>query len=158
MMRRISMAARDELVAAVAGRYAQGDRGERGRILDEFAAVTGYHRKHAMRLLRAGQVNQRCAPRPGRRVYDDAVREALVVIWEASDRICGKRLRTLVPILLDAMERHGHLQLAAEVRAGLLAMSAATIDRALREVRECAGGRPRRRAAPSAAIRRSVPV
>ena len=38
------MAARDELVAAVAGRYAQGDRGERGRILDEFAAVTGYHR------------------------------------------------------------------------------------------------------------------
>src|SRR5436305_8959002 len=98
MMRRISMAARDELVAAVAGRYAQGDRGERGRILDEFAAVTGYHRKHAMRLLRAGQVNQRCAPRPGRRVYDDAVREALIVVWEASDRICGKRLRPLAQL------------------------------------------------------------
>jgi hypothetical protein len=44
------MAARDELVAAIAGRYAQGDRAERGRILDEFAAVTGFHRKHAMRL------------------------------------------------------------------------------------------------------------
>jgi hypothetical protein len=39
-MRRIRMAARDELVAAIAGRYAQGDRVERGRILDEFAAVT----------------------------------------------------------------------------------------------------------------------
>ena len=37
------MAARDELVAAVADRYARGDRGERGRILDEFAAVTGFH-------------------------------------------------------------------------------------------------------------------
>jgi hypothetical protein len=49
-MRRISMAARDELAAAIAGRYAQGDRAERGRILDEFAAVTGFHRKHAMRL------------------------------------------------------------------------------------------------------------
>ena len=59
------MAARDELVAAVADRYARGDRGERGRILDEFAAVTGYHRKHAMRLLRAGQVNRRSGPRPG---------------------------------------------------------------------------------------------
>ena len=45
------MAARDELVAAIAGRYAQGDRAERGRILDEFVAVTGFHRKHAMRLL-----------------------------------------------------------------------------------------------------------
>ena len=57
------MAARDELVAAIAGRYAQGDRAERGRILDEFAAVTGFHRKHAMRLLRAGQVTRRCGPR-----------------------------------------------------------------------------------------------
>ena len=60
------MAARDELVAAVAGRYAQGDRGEQGRILDEFAAVTGYHRKHAMRLLRgwAGEPTLRTAARP----------------------------------------------------------------------------------------------
>ena len=67
-------------------------------------------------------------------MYDVAVREALIVVWEASDRVCGKRLRPLVPILVEAMERHGHLQLAPEVRAGLLAMSAATIDRALREV------------------------
>src|SRR5712672_3606300 len=102
-MRRISMAARDELVAAIAGRYAQGDRAERGRILDEFAAVTGFHRKHAMRLLRTGQVNRRSGPRPGRRVYDDAVIEALIVVWEASDRVCGKRLRPLVPVLIEAM-------------------------------------------------------
>jgi hypothetical protein len=69
------MVARDELVAAVTDRYARGDRGERGRILDEFAAITGYHRKHAMRLLRVGQVNRRYGPRPGRRIYDEAVRE-----------------------------------------------------------------------------------
>jgi hypothetical protein len=47
---------------------------------------------------------------------------------QLSDRICGKRLRPLVPILLEAMERHGHVQLVPEVRARLLAMSAATID------------------------------
>jgi hypothetical protein len=152
------MAARDELVAAVADRYAMGDRGERGRILDEFAAVTGYHRKHAMRLLRAGQVNRRRGPRPCRRIYDEAVREALIVVWEASDRICGKRLRPLLSILVEAMERHGHLQLVPEVRARLLAMSAATIDRALRDIRRQAGTATRRRSAPSAAIRRSVPI
>ncbi len=152
------MTTRDELVAAIAARYAQGDRIERGRILDEFAAVTGFHRKHAMRLLRAGQPNRRSGPRPGRRVYDDAVREALIVVWEASDRVCGKRLRPLVPILVEAMERHGHLRLAQEVRISLLAMSAATIDRALRDVRRHVGGATRRRAAPSTAVRRSVPV
>lgn len=157
-MGQISMATRDELVSALAGRYAASDRKERGRILDEFAAVSGLHRKHAMRLLRTGQTGQRSGSRPARRLYNDAVREALIVIWEASDRICGKRLRPLVPILVEAMERHGHLQLVAEVRAGLEAMSAATIDRALRETREPGGGRKRRNAPPSAAIRRNVPV
>jgi hypothetical protein len=86
------------------------------------------------------------------------VREALIVIWEASDRICGKRLRPLLPILVEAMERHGHLQLPPEVRTRLLAISAATIDRALRDIRQQAGTATRRRSAPSAAIRRSVPV
>jgi hypothetical protein len=63
------------------------------------------------------------------------------VLWEASDRICGKRLRPLVPMMLEAMERHGHLQLISEVRTGLLAMSAATMDRALREAKGQSGRR-----------------
>jgi hypothetical protein len=151
------MATRDELVRAVAARYAYASRVERGRILDEFVAVTGFHRKHAMRVVRAGQPARRSGPRPQQRLYDEAVREALVVVWEASDRICGKRLRPLLPLLVDAMERHDHLQLEPAVRTGLLAMSAATIDRSLRAVRQQAGIR-RQGTAPSAAIRRSVPV
>src|SRR3979490_146795 len=130
-MRRIRMGGRGGSVAAIAGRYAQGDRAERGRILDEFAAVTGFHRRHAMRLLRAGQVTRRCGPRPGRRIYDEAVREALIVIWEASDRICGKRLRPLLPILVEAMEQHGHLQLVPADRTALLATTALTVHRAV---------------------------
>jgi hypothetical protein len=157
-MGQVSMATRDELVVALKDRYISSKRPERGRILDEFVAVSGLHRKHAMRLLRAGQPSHRSGPRRARRLYNDAVREALIVLWEASDRICGKRLRPLVPILVEAMEQHGHIQLAHEVRVALLAMSAATIDRALHEVREPGGGRKRRHAPPSAAIRRSVAV
>ncbi len=97
------MTTRDELVVALAGRYALGSRADRGRMLDEFAALTGHHRKHAMRLLRAGVPGGRSSLRPERRVYDQATREALIVVWEASDRICGKRLRPLVPILVSAM-------------------------------------------------------
>ena len=108
-MRRVSMATRDELVAAVIERYSKGGRDEKGRVLDEFVAVTGFHRKHAMRVLRGGQANRRSAPRPERRLYNGAVREALIVLWEASDRVCGKRLKALAPILVEAMERHGHL-------------------------------------------------
>ena len=139
-MGRVSMATRDDLVTALSARYGASPRSERGRILDEFVAVTGVHRKHAMKLLRAGRASRGIGPRLGRRLYDTAMREALVVLWEASDRICGKRLRPMMPILLEAMERHGHLCPASEIRAGLLAMSAATIDRSLREVRDLAGG------------------
>lgn len=84
--------------------------------------------------------------------------QALIVLWEASDRICVKRLKALIPVLLDAMEWHGHLELASEIRRRLLAMSAATIDRALRDVREAAGGGKRRRSASSTALRRSIPI
>ena len=89
------MGRRDELVAAIAERYSRADRAERGRIVDEFTAVSGFHRKQAMRVLGVGQPNRRSGTRPGRRIHDDVTRKALIVIWEASDRICGKRLRPL---------------------------------------------------------------
>ena len=124
-MRRVSMATRDELLMALAARYRGSGRADKTRILDEFASVTGYHRKHAMRLLRAGPPGQAPAARPERRVYNAALREALIVLWEASDRICGKRLKAMIPTLLPAMERHGYLDLMPEIRAALLAISAA---------------------------------
>ena len=152
------MGTRDELLAAVAARYRAATRTEKGRILTEFAEISGYHRKHAERLLRREHVVDRSRPRPARRVYDQAVREALVVLWEASDRICGKRLKPLIPLLVPAMERHGHLALDEEVRARLLEISAATIDRVLAPVRAVGSGDRRRRTAHSSAVRRSVPI
>lgn len=102
------MATRAELVAAVGERYRSADRRSKGRVLDEFVAVTGFHRKHAVRLLRKRRPVKATGSRSERSIYDEAVRTMLVVLWEASDRLCGKRLRPLVPILLEAMERHRH--------------------------------------------------
>ena len=51
-MRKVSMATRAELILAIRGRYASAGRPEKAKILDEFVALTGFHRKHAMRLLR----------------------------------------------------------------------------------------------------------
>ena len=94
---------------------------------------------------------------PRSRIYDEAVRSALAVLWEAADRICGKRLKEAIPILLDAMERYGHLQLEVEVRRRVLSMSAATMDRLLKPVRE-AGKQGRRRAGINTPLRRSIAV
>ena len=75
------------------------------------------------------------AQRLGRTIYSEAVREALVVLWETADRICGKRLKAILPGLIAAMERHGHLPLDPNVRQLLLAASPATIDRLLCPIR-----------------------
>jgi hypothetical protein len=152
------MAARKELIAAIGARYREASTSEKSAILDEFVAVTRFHRKHAIRVL--GSARQGAAPaRQARnRTYDEAVRQALIVLWEAGDRVCGKRLKPLVPVLIEAMERHGHLDLDPEVRTKLLHVSAATIDRALGPARAPADGVRRRRPGVGAAIRRSVPV
>lgn len=156
MGKKISGATRAELVKAIGERYGAGSRVDKLRILDEFVALTGYHRKHAIRVLN-GRAAKRKQRRSRTRLYDEAVREAVVVLWEASDRICGKRLKPLLPILLAALEGHGHMQLDQAVRSRLLAASAATIDRMLAPTRASVG---RRRSPVGAkpAIRRSVPV
>jgi len=154
-MRAISMATRAELIEVTRSRYTSAPKLQKQRILDEFAAVTGYHRKHAMRLLRSG-LAEKASKRPERRIYDEAVRTALIVVWEASDRICGKRLQPSIGPMIDAMERHGHLELEGEVRRRLLTMSPSTIDRVLRDVKIAAGNRVRR--GPANGIRQTIPV
>jgi hypothetical protein len=154
--KRISMATRTELIAAIKERYWASQRAAKSRMLSEFVAVSGYHRKHAIRLLR----ERPSAPllrRAAHRVYGSEVRDALIVLWETSDRVCSKRLQPLIPVLLPALEQHGKLVLDDRQRERLLSISAATIDRLLSEVRIAAAGGRRRRAGLSSAIRRSGP-
>ena len=166
MARQISMATRAELLDAVGVRYRAAVRVERSRILDEFAAVTGYHRKHAIRLLadggkrgeKLGASEAPASATPRRRTYGVEVRDALIQLWEVADRVCSKRLRPMVPVLLPALERHGRVVLDDATRAKLLAVSAASIDRLLAGVRLVAGGGRRRPAGFGSAVRRSVPV
>jgi len=156
MRRRIKLTTRRELAAAIGQRYRTGDRKSKKLILDEFTKVTAYHRKHAIRIL-TGQPAFPPMRSAASRIYGEAVKEALIVLWEAADRICGKRLKALLPQLVEAMERHKHLQLEPQVRAPLLAMSPATIDRLLCAVREHAyGGRKKRTALNR--VRKMVPV
>lgn len=110
-MARLQQDARRDIVQAISERYAAATKVEKAKILDEFVAITGYHRKHAIRVLKKpeGQLESTKVRSSRPRVYDEAVCEALVVLWEASDRICGKRLKPLLPILVSALERRNLL-------------------------------------------------
>jgi hypothetical protein len=157
----ISMGARREVLSAVVERYRSAGRVEKGRILDALCRTTGWHRKHAFRALRRRVANKAVeseAPRERKRRYGTTIKDALTALWEASDRVCGKRLVAMIPTLLPALAQHGRLQLGEGEQARLLAVSAATIDRMLGDVRVAAAGGRRRRAGFYSAIRREVPI
>jgi hypothetical protein len=147
---------RAELANAIRARYRSATGGQKHKILDEFIAVTGYHEKSAIRALNAEPMAKGRQTRTRVSLYDEAARAVLIVLWEASDRVCGKRLRALLPILLPALERNGHLHLDEAMRQKILAMSASTIDRSLRVPRSATRSRKPRRAVPEP--RRRVPV
>jgi len=160
MDKKISTQTKEELIEVLGQRYRESLKMMKARILDEFVAVSGYHRKHAIRLL--GDVQHIRTQPPtseigsSRRIYDEAVKEALIIVWEAADRICGKRLKAVLPDLADAMERHGHLQLDPNVRKLLFKVSAATIDRLLSPIRDRTRSRRKRRRSPK--VSTQVPV
>jgi hypothetical protein len=153
----ISRTARVELARSVRRRYQAASGKRKKQILSEFIAITGYHPKYAVQLLNA---EESAVPEKRHRqrhtVYDEAAKQTLIVLWEASDRVCGKRLHPLLPILLPALERHGHLKLDEAVRTQVLKMGSATIDRLLRTPRNATRAKRRRRVTPE--IRRRIPI
>ena len=74
--------AKQELLATIRDRYRASSKREKSLILDEFIAVTGHHRKHGIRLLEQSSDDGEQRPaKKGRRIYDEAVRQALIVVW-----------------------------------------------------------------------------
>jgi hypothetical protein len=121
----------------------------------------GLARKHAMRALRrwvGDKAVEPAIPRERKRRYGATIKDALTALWEASDRVCGKRLVAMIPTLVPALAQHGRLQLGEDEQAQLLAVSAATIDRMLGQVKIAAAGGRRRRAGFYSAIRPDVPI
>jgi len=124
-----SLAWRGVQLEALRDRYRGSTRAEKGRILDEFVSQTGYHRKHAVRLLRQGVRRARQA------FYDEAVTAALVAVWEAAGRVGSRRLTALLPGLVASLTQQGRLPNNPLLRGKLLSVSEATIDRILAPVR-----------------------
>ncbi len=154
MTTKMTQAMRMELANAVRDRYAMAAHKDKRRILEEFVAATGYHEKSAIRVLNSLPEPKLRQTRQRPSLYDEAARGALIVLWEASDRVCGKRLKALLPILLPALERNKHLKLEIEIRCKILSMSAATIDRLLQTPRRTALTKKPRRIVPE--LRRRI--
>ena len=131
MEAKMSQHSKRELVQRLQPRYLKADRKEKTRILDEFVAVTGMHRKAAIRRLRQ-QSKPTQEYRGRQKTYTGSVVSALVKIWRICGGICGKRLQPILADMAASLERHQELKLDEATKTLLLAVSPATIDRLLR--------------------------
>jgi len=98
-----------EYTEAVKGRYLRASKKEKGRSLDEFTQVIGYHRKAVVRLLHRGKSPRSVKHRGRPRRYGPEVAEAVRMVWEATDRLCSKRLR--LPLTGYLVCNIGHIPL-----------------------------------------------
>jgi len=115
-------------------RYAKADRAGRSGLLDEFCALTGYHRKYAISLLRQPADSRAPGSTPRRRgeTYSEASIRALECIWKAAGYPWSVRLKAMVPQWLPWARQHVR-GLTPEVEAEVLRISARQIDRRLEE-------------------------
>ncbi len=150
-----------EYAQALRSRYLGVSRAEKGKMLDEFTQVTGLHRKAAIRLLhRLGQ--PRAGPsaegRGRPRKYGTGEAEALRVVWEASDRLCSKRLQPFLPEMVKVLRQHGEQIIYAATETKLCRMSPSTIDRLLRPHRRLGGRRGLTTTKPGSLLKSSIPI
>ncbi len=147
-----------EYAEALRGRYFKASKEEKGKMLDEFTKVTGLHRKAAIRLLhwpgRAGVSKRRGRPRR----YGTGVAEALRAVWEASDRLCSKRLQPFLHEMIRVLRQHGEQQIDASTEGQLCRMSPSTIDRLLRNYRKFGGRRGLSTTRPGSLLKSSIPI
>lgn len=153
------MAERRAVTKQMARRYSKASKKDKGRMLDELCALTGWTRRHARRALAEAIDPPQRAPRPPRpRTYGPEVLEPLRMIWATLNGPAGKRLAPFMSEIVKALERCGELHLRPEVRDKLLRVSAATIDRMLAPERARLQVRGRSGTKPGSLLKRQIPI
>jgi len=131
----MSLSAKREALARIHGRYERAGRPHKTRILDEFCAICGYHRKAALRLLNRPLRTTRPKRSGPKILYEAALLlPVLKAVWLASDQLCSKLLKAALPEWLAHQERRG-APLPEALKEKLLQISPAQIDRLLRPAR-----------------------
>lgn len=132
----MSLNSKQELVEVLRPRYLKAGKVEKQKILDEFTSATGYHRKHAIRVLKNRVARRQRRKRTGfSPIYRGAVVEALEQIWAIYGHICSKRLQPFLPEAIRVLERCQEIELSEETKELLLQISSASIDRCLGPLR-----------------------
>jgi hypothetical protein len=153
----MSQKTRTELLRKLRRHYGKAGAEYKRKLLDQAQEMLGYHRKAAIRALRAPELIPGPRIITGRPTTYEPKKLVpwLRPIWQATDYACGRRLVAMLPEWIPAYEQHER-RLPGEVREKLLAASGRTLDRLLEPLR--VGGAGRCLTRPGTLLRHQIPI
>jgi hypothetical protein len=153
----MSQTARKEILTKLRRRYRNAGGEHKRKLLDQAQDLLGYHRKAAIRALRAPQTEPVPCIITGRPLTykPELLLPWLRPIWQATDYACGRRLEAMLPEWIPAYEQHER-KIPSEAREKLLQASARTLDRLLKPLR--IHGRSRSLTRPGTLLRQQIPI
>jgi len=152
-----------EYAKAIYDRYKSASRREKATILDEFCTTCGYHRKHAIRLLRSFKRPKKPKPKKLKKrgrppiYHGKAILKPLKKVWLAANLPCSKRLKIILPLWLPGyQDQFGNLD--KKTIKKLKSLSPSTIDRLLNPTKIEYTKRGRSTTKPGTLLRKQIPI
>jgi Integrase core domain len=162
---KIDMAARRQVTNKLRAQYRRASKSDKGAILDRVVSTTGMGRSTARRMLSGPKLADPAEQVDGRslrpRAFSDDARALLGHVWVLMGMPCGKYLVVMLATWLPLLEAAGDLDkpfATEQARAELAAMSAATVDRYLKPVRDRIRIKGVSTTKPSALLRNSITI
>lgn len=137
---RLDMATRKRLTNRFKSEYAKASKKQKGEILDRLVAV-GMGRSTARRLLKepVAAVPRASSGRGRRPLYSLEAQAALERLWLLMGMPCGPYMKAMMDQWIPALDANGELAgISDAALAEVTAMSASTIDRRLRPLKQAA--------------------
>ena len=173
----LTMKEKKAITRELQDKYKKATKKKKTALLDYFTSLTGYNRSYAARVLRAyrGKVlgyvkvgsrrikyvigKNKKTKRKKKKIYGYDVFLKLKRIWVVFDFICGKRLAPFMAEAVAKLEKHKEIDLTPTVRKKLAKISASTIDRLLKPVKDKFKiGKGRKGTKPGTLLKKSIPI
>lgn len=153
----MSKKSRREYLEKIRERYWKASRKEKILILNEFCQICNYHRKYAIELLNRREVQRKKKKKGPKPIYSHtSISGTLKYLWIKSGYLCSKRLKAALPLWLPWYQKKTNLP--DKYAKMVLAMSASTMDRYLKEIKRNSTIKGKSSTKPGSLLKTQIPI
>jgi hypothetical protein len=131
----MSKMSKREYLIQLKKKYWKAKKKVKTQLLNDFCDFTRYNRKYALHLLNNPIPAKWKRYKMRGRIYDQAVIDPLLILWRATNEICGERFHPFIPVLLPKLIELGEIKIDSRIKEKLLQISLGTVKRVIRKTK-----------------------